>query len=256
MTRRNRIAGNRVKTRGNLSTRGTYRATCERRPTLTTRLGIGVYGVPEASRLAHINSRTAGRWFSEKGKTTRKLQPDYKRVGNRYAASFLDLIDLMVFARLREQQVPFSVIWRCYRRMASDFGPHPFCGHRLQTDGVGVFRDYLDQHGEWQVEDASDRQAAIGKILRPFLTRVDYHDAMAVRWRIADGVVIDPTTAFGKPVVQGSGITTSILASAYYANGKDYEVVSDLYEIDLPSVKNAVRFEDKLRSGEPLGQAA
>jgi uncharacterized protein (DUF433 family) len=41
---------------------------------------------------------------------------------------------------------------------------------------------------------------------------------MATRWHIANLIVIDPSIWLGKPIVDGIGIATAILAAAYEAN--------------------------------------
>jgi uncharacterized protein (DUF433 family) len=38
---------------------------------------------------------------------------------------------------------------------------------------------------------------------------------MAARWCIANMVVIDPKIGFGKPTIDGVGISTAILAASY-----------------------------------------
>ena len=88
-------------------------------------------------------------------------------------------------------------------------------------------------------------QRVFTDILRPFLKRIDYDQAtgLAKRWHIANLVVIDPTICLGKPIIEGIGITTAILAAAYEANDQNAELVADWYKVHSKHVIAAVDFE-------------
>ena len=92
------------------------------------------------------------------------------------------------------------------------------------------------------------RQRVFPDVLLPFLTKIDYNrtSEMAIRWRIAESVVIDPTICFGKPIVAESGIATSVLAASYAANDQDADRVADWFHINPQHVLAAVDFERRL----------
>ena len=69
---------------------------------------------------------------------------------------------------------------------------------------------------------------------------------MARRWSIADMVVLDPAISLGKPIVEGVGIATAILAAAYHANGQDVDLVADWFNVHSKHVLAAVEFEASL----------
>jgi uncharacterized protein (DUF433 family) len=89
------------------------------------------------------------------------------------------------------------------------------------------------------------RQRVFPDILLPFLRRIDYDQAteMAMRWCIADQVVIDPAICLGKPIVEGIGIATAILAASYEANDQSAELVADWFRVHSKHVIAAVDFE-------------
>jgi len=66
---------------------------------------------------------------------------------------------------------------------------------------------------------------------------------MARRWCIGNLVVIDPAICLGKPIVDGIGIATAILASSYEANDQDAEMVAAWYRVHPKHVIAAVEFE-------------
>ena len=82
----------------------------------------------------------------------------------------------------------------------------------------------------------------------PFLKKIDYdrNTQQAVRWHIADRIVIDPKIRFGKPVVEGTGIATSILRDSFFANDEDAAFVARWFGIEAEQVMAAVDFESDL----------
>jgi uncharacterized protein (DUF433 family) len=77
----------------------------------------------------------------------------------------------------------------------------------------------------------------LGRITFATLTR------LAEQWGIADGVIINPTINFGKPVVENSGVSTLIVANQYEANKGDAALVARLFRLTESGVRHAVDFE-------------
>ncbi len=215
-------------------------------------LGVGSYGVAEAARLADVPARTAYRWITGQGETRRGrvLTPDLPPIGDRRALSFLDLIDLLVVGRFRQEGVSLQTVRLVYRKMTKVLGiAHPFCHRRLLTDGKLVVLETLDEAGggagELRLKEVLSDQTAMPRILSPYLKQIDYANdtQTALRWHAAPGILIDPDRSFGKPVVADDGTTTFVLAAAYRANGEDVDLVADLFDVAPESVKYAVDFE-------------
>ena len=84
--------------------------------------------------------------------------------------------------------------------------------------------------------------------LKYLLEHIDYQTdtRLACRWRIHEGVVIDPAVSYGRPVVQNTGVHTRVLAHQFIANGEDAGIVADLYGVSETDVKRAVAFEEHL----------
>ena len=59
-------------------------------------------------------------------------------------------------------------------------------------------------------------QHAMPQLLQPYLTQIEYSSdtQQAARWRIAQGVVLDPARPLGKPTLIEIGNKTLALASA------------------------------------------
>lgn len=213
-------------------------------------LGKGVYSIAEAARFAQIAPITARRWFMgrQDSKSGPVLRPHYKPVGRSLAVSFLDLVDLLVVGRFREKGVPLQTVRRVYRCLRDRLGqPHPFSHARLLTDGRSIFVEWCDEIAGRELEEALSGQQAFSELLRRYLQEIEYapESGMACRWRIGDGVVLDPERNFGKPIVDEFGIGTRVLAAAFKANSNDKQLVADLYSVTPKAVLQAVAFEKR-----------
>lgn len=215
----------------------------------TPQLGLGLYDLKEAARLTGLSPRRVRRWFvPPPSEVDRRpvLKADYPPVGGETAISFLDLIDVFVFGQLRTHGVPLPTLRRVYQRLQRDLKQkHPFAHTRLATDGYEVFLRGENADGQAELTEVLTRQRVFPEIIAPFLKRLDYDPVthLAKLWRIADGVLVNPGIALGKPVVDGVFVKTELLAAAYRANNKDADAVARWYNVSPDDVMTAVRFE-------------
>lgn len=212
-------------------------------------LGKGIYGLREVSDLTGLHYNTVHSWFSP-SKPNRKRKvfvSDHPRVDNHYAVSFLDLIDVFVASRFRGLGVSLKVIREVYSKLQQEFGmTHPFCHELLSTDGRKIFIDLANDVDDRQYAEVVNGQGWFAEGVQPYLKQIDYGPSsnIAERWRIFDGVVIDPLIGFGKPIIEKTGTSTEVLARAYHANEDNVSVVSSLYGLAESEILTAVKFED------------
>ena len=215
-------------------------------------LGKGVYSVAEAARLTRLRTQRVNEWFRGRESASRIFTPlfqsDYPVVHEEYAISFLDLIELNIGGKLRESGVSMQYLRKVYRHLRGDFGEHPFCQREVYVGDKKIFTRGLNREEGSSVIEAMTRQAYFDKIILPFLQKIDYDDVtnLAARWRIADLIVVDPAIRFGKPIVDGVGIATSVLLKSYYANMEDAELVASWFGVEPRHVLAAVEFENQL----------
>jgi uncharacterized protein (DUF433 family) len=121
---------------------------------------------------------------------------------------------------------------------------HPFCHSDLYTDGKRIFIAAANRLGEERLSDVVSHQQFFLHI-KEKLERIDYSEAtmLAHRWRIANGIIIDPSVSMGKPTIEKTGVTTYVIANQYFANAKNSALVGDLYKVSENDVINAVKFE-------------
>ena len=214
-------------------------------------LGCGVYTLREVSRLTRIPPATVRSWLkwrSDGAGLGPVFRGDYESVGGDYAVSFLNLIEVYVAGFFRHHGVNPNTIRRTHEVLQGELGtPHPFARKDLVTSHGRIIRKTADIVGNPVLSDAISKQEWFPK-MEIYLKPIEYRDALAARWRIADGVMIDPAIGFGKPIVASTGITTFVLANQYRANRDDGALVAKLFDVSEADVLNAVDFESKLRS--------
>lgn len=127
---------------------------------------------------------------------------------------------------------------------------HPFSTRRFKTDGKTIFLESTDQFDHVDLPDLKRRQYVIKDVIDRTFRDLDIDDEAVVRWRPLDGratIVIDPARSFGQPIAAESGVPTAVLADAVEAEGSVDRVVR-LYEVPLPVVRDALRFEQRLHA--------
>lgn len=212
------------------------------------KLGLGVYTLAEAARLTEAPVTTVRSWFrgrSDKHGRGPVFDSDYAQIDGDFAISFLDLIDVLVAGRFRAAGVSMARVRESEARLQDDLATdHPFAHACLYTDGRRVIVEMSDSLREKILYDALSKQMFFDE-LKEHLKRIEYDPIshLAKKWRIADGVVVDPSVCFGKPVVRDTGVATAVLARQFTANDHNEVLVADLYGLTPEEVLAAAEFE-------------
>ncbi len=125
---------------------------------------------------------------------------------------------------------------------------HPLADERFETDGVDLF---IHRYGQL-INVSQDGQLAMKEVLERYLSRIE-RDPSGKAARLypflrAEGhherrsVVIDPYISFGKPVIAGTGIPTSIIAGRFNAGESVTDLAKD-YGRQTFEVEEAIRYE-------------
>jgi len=125
---------------------------------------------------------------------------------------------------------------------------HPLVEQPLYTDGVDILIKEIDSI----LNISRGGQFAIPEIICVHLQRIEYEKGKFkfypfVRERSAEEpkyIVINPSIAFGKPVIAGTGISTAVIASRFNAR----ESVPDLaqeYGLEEKQIEEAIRWETR-----------
>jgi len=135
---------------------------------------------------------------------------------------------------------------------------HPLAEEEFQTDGVNLFVERLGLGRRHLVNVSASGQLAMREILGALLRRIERDDhGLAIRLYpfsrrpvLAPAaldesprlVVIDPKLAFGRPVLVGTGVTTSAIAERFDA-GESIEALAADYGRSLNQIEEAIRCE-------------
>jgi uncharacterized protein (DUF433 family) len=222
-------------------------------------LGIGLYTVPEASRLIGIPQARLRRWLRGYtyaiGEGRAVSQPVWRsqlpEIDGSLSLGFLDLMEARFIDAFRKADVPWRVIRLCAERARELCRTdHPFSTQRFRTDGRTIFAETIGQTGEPQLLDLVKSQFAFARVIGPSLyAGIEFSDGdVPLRWwpfGRRNSVVIDPARSFGQPIVSAGGVPTAVLADAVAAEGSIAKVAR-LYQVPPQSVRAAVRFEQQL----------
>lgn len=221
--------------------------------------GIGLYTFHEASRLTHIPVRDLRRWldgYSYRNRRQARVfapplwEPELADDALD-GVSFHDLLEVRFVRAFRKHGVSLQTIRLASQRARLLFETdYPFTSHRFRTDGRTIFASAMKETGETELLDLVKQQFAFRKIIEPSLyAGIEFgQDKVATRWypaRRSKAIVLDPSIAFGKPIVTNGAVRTSILYDAFNADG-DKKLVARAYEVPVTAVDAAIAFEESL----------
>ncbi|AFY67935.1 DUF433 domain-containing protein [Geitlerinema sp. PCC 7407] len=216
---------------------------------------IPTYSISDAARylripVATIRSWTVGRKYpTVEGKAFfSPLIPIADRKPR--LLSFTNMVEVHVLRAIRQHHnIDLGKV-----RAALDFledqvqVSHPLAHEEFRTDGVDLF---IERYGEL-INASAAGQTELKDSLKTHLERIEPDDSgLAIKLypftrsqeennpRI---VVIDPRVAFGRLVIEGTGIPTSILAERYRAGDSMADLAED-YQCDRDFIEEAIRCE-------------
>lgn len=225
---------------------------------MPTLLQIGIYTVPEASRLTRVSPWRIRRWlrgYEFKSKRGRHHSPavwkgEIEPIDHSMALGFLDLLEIKSVDALLREGVSWKTIRQAYDKAQRLFDdPHPFCTNRFATDGRDIFVELKDQQHGAMLLDIAKVQRVFERVIQPFLRNLDFADGKTpIRWwprGQEHRVAVDPRRNFGQPTIFNDGVPTGILARSAKANGS-LALVARWFEVSVRTVREAVEFEQQL----------
>jgi len=169
--------------------------------------------------------------------------------------SFVNLIEAHVLDAIRrEHQIPLDKVRIPIEYLKKEFGTdHPLADHPLETDGLDLF---VDRYGEL-INLSRAGQTAMRQLLEGYLRRIE-RDAAGAAIRLYPFtrkrdlneprlIVIDPQVSFGRPVLVGTGVPTSVVAERYKAGDSVEDLASD-YGRERLEIEEAIRCELQLEA--------
>lgn len=216
---------------------------------------IATYTPTEAARYLRMPVDTLKRWLSGyKFKTSSGKSHSEPLIAiastDPKLLSFYNLVEAHVLNSLRRKyKVSMPKIRKALSYLCEEHpSKHPLADHWFETDGIDIFVE-LSQ----KLEIISQQgQLAMRELLKDCLSRIE-RDEQNIAIRLypytrthltADTrlIVIDPLVSYGRPVISGSGIPTSIIAERWEAGDLLEDLIDD-YGRTAQEIEEALRCE-------------
>ncbi|HEY4249992.1 MAG TPA: hypothetical protein VGM87_02270 [Roseomonas sp.] len=226
-------------------------------------LGVGVYRIPQAARLAEVPVARARAWVAgerrpaDSGQSTGRARPllgtRLSTSGPETLVSFADLIEMRFAKHFRTMGFSWPRILRHLPELRRVVLQHREPGEMsFESDGVRIFAQAVAQTGERKAVELDTRQHVMVDLLERSFREELRFDASGyiASWQPRaqyPHVIIDPNRQFGEPIVH-PGVPTAILSEDLLRLGGDADRVARRYAVSPEAVIEAHRFETDLRS--------
>jgi uncharacterized protein (DUF433 family) len=223
-------------------------------------IGLGLYTVPEASRLSRVSIGRIRRWLRGYTFTTRtgphKSPPvvtsQLPPLDGSLTVTFLDLQEIRLVNAFLEAGVQWKTLRLARIRAEEAIGPYPFSRGRFETDGRDIFYDMTPMlKSDGAFLNLASHQTSFKRIVARFMVSLKFDAAgQAIEWwpmgkkRL---VVLNPQRSFGHPIVPREGVPTRILSRSFRVE-RSYPRVARWYDVSERAVRDAVEYEESLVS--------
>lgn len=221
---------------------------------------LPAYTVSEAAHYLLIPRATLASWVAGRPYPTRAGIKFFRPVlllpeRRNHQLSFVNLVEAHVLNAIRhEHNIAFDKVRKSVEYLRRQFGSkHPLAEYKFETDGIDLF---VQRYGEL-INTSREGQMAMREVLHWFLHRVERDESgfpvklyPFTRKATPDApktIVIDPRLSFGRPVIAGSGIPTSIVAERYKAGDSIQQLAQD-YSRPACDIEEAIRCELQLEA--------
>lgn len=210
----------------------------------------GFFSIADAAHLLNASAPAVRGWLN--GYANSRAGPVIERdfVGTR-AVSFLDLMELRFIAFFRPH-VSMNTI-----RKAADAARlewhvnHPLAlsSQKYVTDRKKIFAHSAEQTGDERAWDIASGQHEMWATIEQTIEKgvvFDPQSDLAKIWHPRPGdfpdVQINPRIAFGRPIVRGTAVPTSVLYRQWRAEGQKAKV-AQWFEVSEQAVETAIGYE-------------
>lgn len=164
--------------------------------------------------------------------------------------SFTNLVEIHILRAIRQNhQIKLNKVREALDYIDEVFKvPHPLATEQFRTDGVDLF---IEKYGSL-INASQKGQSELKQEFNLHLDRIEpdsrglaiklYPFTRSHEENTPKIVVIDPRIAFGRLVIAGTGVPTSILKERYKA-GDSIEELADDYNCDRLKIEEAIRCE-------------
>lgn len=216
----------------------------------------GAYTLPDAAGLLGLRLEKMRKWVSgvslgdAAGHDRRFPAGDLgaRGEGRDRTFGFWTLIELFSVSQLRAHGLSMRRLRADRKELAERFKTdHPFALEGLLTDGRRLLKE-LDRAS--LLELGTGGQTDFKSVIRPFCALLDFDSNTRLASRFYpvgrdSSVIVDPHHAFGRPIIQGTSITTEALACLVRGGETIDDIASD-FRLEPTQVEEAWEFERQL----------
>jgi len=173
------------------------------------------------------------------------------RIDGSLALDFGDLIEIRFLDAFRKHGVSWWAIRLASERASELIGHrHPFSTRKFKTDGRTILAELVQPTGDRSLLDLVRNQYALEQVIAPYLYEglVFNPRDEPMQWHPLGNhreVVLDPTRAFGAPIVKREGVPTRVLFNCFSAE-ESVKTVASWYEVSEKSASDAIEYEQSL----------
>ncbi len=173
----------------------------------------------------------------------------FPRAGHQATVPFIGFAEAFVLTSFRRAGVPLQRIRPAVEVLAKEIGiEHALASKSLYTDGAEVLYDYATKSGDEDVMDLvvlRTKQRQFSELVKGYLKRIDYGgDGWAASVRLPTyqqaEVVVDPTVAFGLPLLVHGGARVEDLVDRFQAGDSVAELADD-FGVPAGEVEDVLR---------------
>jgi hypothetical protein len=207
-----------------------------------------IFTTIEAARIVGVPAASARRWLAgysyaykgEKRARGPRLGPSAGEVEGVLLMSFLDLVEVQMAVNFRRRGVAWPRIEKAAELFRAEWGSsHPFALQRFRSDGRAVLAEFGKQTGDPHVIEIGTNQLVFDALIeRSLFDVLDFRED-GTPWRLWLGgrnskVLVDPTRAFGRPIIDANGIPVRTLVEAYAANDNNTDRAARWFDVRRP----------------------
>ncbi len=210
-----------------------------------TMLGQGLYDAAEVGLLMGHHIEWVVRWSTDSSAGPAIVSPSFDRM-----FSFADLVSFRVALQVRDRGVPDGELRTAVETLRKRTGlGTPLANSQVIRKLATSGRSFLSEVGGGEFDDiGKGGQGVFKQVVEIHLARIDFDaTGQPMRWRAAEGVVIDPAIQAGAPCVAGTRIPTATIHDLL-VDADPADVALDL-GLTIEAIGLADEFEKYLASG-------
>jgi len=213
---------------------------------------IPAYPVGEAAHYLRVPKSTLRAWFVGQGSFRAIVVPAQT---SPLALSFSNLIEAYVLAAFRRRyEISLPSVRKALNYLVRTFGSkRPLLEEDFAVHGVELF---VERFGV-VINVTQQGQVEIPELIRAYLSRIERDSAglprklyIFTRGKASPDeprtITVNPEVAFGRPVIDGTGVPTSVLIERFQAGDSFKKLAAD-YRTSDEAIQDAIRCEVELR---------